>query len=524
MKRINYIAGIALLPLLFSACESLDTDPTDRIIDDYFWKTENDATMAVNGIYRTMAATDYMYLDCATDLAWNEISWEKAHLLGSGSQDPERWAWTTDKWKEAYETIQRTNYFMENIDKVESIAPELKNRLSAEARFIRAMTYSDIMFLWGDVPLAVKTLDLKTGTLTRTPKAEVFDFVIRELKEITPYLPESYDAANKGRVTKGAAKAMLMRAYLRENKYAEAKAMAKEVMDMNLYSLYPNYEKLFKYEGENCSEIILDKQYIATNYSNNLSKLFSPRSCFGNGSIVPLKGLVDAYEMLNGKAITDPTSGYDPYKPYENRDPRLKATILTPGAKMPDGNVFNPLPNQDPVGTDAVDNGNTNTSRTGFNFLKYVNPEDLAESNNNCHNNIILIRYAEVLLSYAESKVETNDIDQSVYDAINEVRKRAGMPEFASGKSMEQLREIIRQERKVEFPLEGLRYFDIRRWKIAEKVIPGQTYGITYTDEKGKLVTIKTETRNFDPKRDYLWPLPLREMNVNKKLEQNPLY
>lgn len=524
MKRINYIAGAVLLPLIFSACESLDTEPTDRIINSYFWKTETDATMAINGIYRSMPGTDYMYLDCATDLAWNEISWEKAHLLGNGSQDAELWSWTSDKWKTAYETIQRVNYFMENIDRVEAISPELKNRLIAEARFLRAMTYSDIIFLWGDVPLATTTLDLKTGTLERDPKAEVFDFVVKELKEIAQFLPEQYDAANVGRITKGAAKSMLMRTYLRENKYAEAKGVAKEVMDMGIYSLYPNYEKLFKYEGENCSEVIFDKQYIATNYSNNVSKMFSPRSCFGNGSIVPLKELVDSYEMLNGKSITDPASGYDPYKPYEGRDPRLKATILTPGAKMPDGNIFNPLPNQEPMGTDAVDNGNTNTSRTGFNFLKYVNPEDLAESNNNCHNNIILIRYAEVLLSYAEAKVETNDIDQSVYDAINAVRKRAGMPGFSSGKSQTELRDIIRQERKVEFPLEGVRYFDIRRWKIAEKVLPGQTYGITYVDAKGNLVTIKTETRQFNPKRDYLWPVPLRELNVNKNLTQNPLY
>ena len=524
MKRINYLSGTILLPFLFSACESLDTEPTDRIIDSYFWKTETDAIMAVNGIYRTIPGTDYMYLDCATDLAWNELSWGKAHLLGNGSQDAELWTWTSDKWKTAYESIQRVNYFMENIDRIESISPELKNRLCAEARFIRAMTYSDIMFLWGDVPLVTTTVDLKTGEMERTPKDQVFNYVITELKDIIQYLPEKYDAANIGRVTKGAARAMLMRAYLRENKYAEVKAVAKEIMDMGLYSLYPSYEKLFKYAGENCSEIIFDKQYIATTYSNDLSKMFSPRSCFGDGSVVPLKSLVDSYEMSNGKAITDPSSGYDPYNPYEGRDPRLKATILTPGAIMPNGSIFNPLPNQEPIGTDAVDNGNTSTSRTGFNFLKYVNPEDLAESNSNCHNNIILIRYAEVLLSYAEAKIETNDIDQSVYDAINAIRKRAGMPEYTAGKSQSELREIVRQERKVEFPLEGIRYFDIRRWKIAEDVLPGQTYGITYVDDKGNLATIKTEVRKFNPDRDYLWPVPLRELNVNKKLTQNPLY
>lgn len=147
--------------------------------------------MAVNGIYRTIPGTDYMYLDCATDLAWNELSWGKAHLLGNGSQDAELWTWTSDKWKTAYESIQRVNYFMENIDRIESISPELKNRLCAEARFIRAMTYSDIMFLWGDVPLVTTTLDLKTGEMERTPKDQVFNYVITELKDIIQYLPEN---------------------------------------------------------------------------------------------------------------------------------------------------------------------------------------------------------------------------------------------------------------------------------------------------------------------------------------------
>lgn len=524
MKKIKYFIGTVLLSFVLASCESLDTEPTDRIIDSYFWKSESDAIMAANGVYNSLAATDYMFLDCATDQAWNDISWGKAHLLGNGSQDAELWTWTADKWKSSYVTIQRANYFMENVDRIEKISGELKNRLCAEVRFIRAMTYDDLINLYGDVPLAKTTLDIKNGQLSRTSRDEVFNYVVAELKDLAQFLPDKYAASETGRVTKGAAKALLMRAYLRANKYAEAKAAAKEVMDMNLYELYSSYEKLFKYAGENCKEVIFDKQYIATTNSHNVSKILSPRSCSGASEIVPLKGLVDAYEMANGKAITDPTSGYDPYQPYKGRDSRLLATVLVPGATMPNGSIFNPLPGQNPVGTDAVDNGNTSTSRTGFHFMKYVNPEDLVESNNNCHNNIILIRYAEVLLSYAEAKVETDDIDQSVYDAINAVRNRAGMPSIETGKSKEQLKEIVRQERKVEFPLEGIRYFDIRRWKTAETIMPGDVYGITYVDANGKLATIKAETRKFNSKRDYLWPIPFRERNVNPNLGQNPLY
>jgi len=525
MKHFNYIAIIILVPFLFGTCESLETKPTDRIISDYFWEKEADAIMAVNGIYRTIPSTDYMYLDCATEMMWNQPTTDRGYYIGNGSFNAgPPWTWQSTKWEEAYESIQRTNFFLENIDRIENISSELKNRLCAEARFIRALYYSDISFLYGDVPLAITTLDIKNGALPRAPRSQVVEFVYSELKEIAQYLPERYDAANTGRVTKGAAKALLMRAYLRENRYQEAKVAAKEVMDMGVYSLYPSYENLFKYVGENCSEVIFDKQFIASTYSNSVSRLFSTRSSLGTSTIVPLKALVDAYEMSNGKKITDPDSGFDPYNPYENRDPRLKMTILTPGDLMQNGLPFNPYPGQTPVGTDAIDNGLIQTSRTGFNFKKYVNEEDLAQSNNNCHINIIHIRYAEVLLSYAEAKVETDDIDQSVYDAINEIRVRAGVPQIDSGKSKDELREIVRHERMVEFPLEGVRYFDIRRWRIAEIVVPGRAYGMTYVNSEGELVTAFAETRAFNPQRDYLWPIPIREMNVNPNLVQNPNY
>lgn len=519
-----YILCIFVLTMTINACSKLETDPTDRIISKAYWKTDEDAIKAVNGIYSTIPALDYIYLDCASDIAWNELSYERAHLLGNGSQNAELFTWATDKWRASYETIQRVNTLLENISSVENIDENLEKRLVAEARFIRAMTYSDMSFLWGDVPLVKTTLDIKTGNVSRTKKEEVLNFVFEELKFIQEDLPENYGSDDTGRVTKGAARAMLMRAYLRENMYGEAKVVAKEIMDMGIYSLYPDYGNLFKYAGQNTSEVIFDKQYIPTTYNNNLSNIFSPRSSFGRSSIVPLKDLVDSYQMTNGLNINDPGSGYDPYAPYLNRDPRLDATIWTPGSKLYTGEFFKPYPNQEPLGTDAIDNGNQYTSKTGFNFKKYVNSEDLAESNANSSNNIILIRYAEVLLSYAEAKIETNDIDASVYQAINDVRVRAGMPSVISGRSQSELRNIVRHERKVEFPLEGLRYFDVRRWGIAEKVISGQTYGFTYLNKAGKLDTIKAEYRKFNPTRDYLWPISQRELNVNPNLNQNPGY
>jgi hypothetical protein len=155
--------------------------------------------------------------------------------------------------------------------------------------------------------------------------------------------------------------------------------------------------------------------------------------------------------------------------------------------------------------------------------------------------NIMLVRYAEVLLMYAEAKIEKGELDQSVYDAINAVRIRAGLPEIASGKSQDELRKIVRQERKVEFPFEGLRFFDLRRWKIAEDVMPGALYGRPLRDYESSFIPTFDEngmphydaygdelrqfdTRNFNPARDYLWPIPQKELDINSNLKQNPGY
>ena len=144
----------------------------------------------------------------------------------------------------------------------------------------------------------------------------------------------------------------------------------------------------------------------------------------------------------------------------------------------------------------------------------------------NCGINIILIRYAEVLLTYAEAKIEADQIDQSVADAINEVRQRAdvNMPPLTAIGSREEMRDIVRHERMVELAFEGLRYIDIRRWKIAENVIPGKLYGMTYTDDSGTLQTIQIQSfeKTFDKSRDYLWPVPQKERDINSALTQNP--
>jgi starch-binding outer membrane protein, SusD/RagB family len=188
---------------------------------------------------------------------------------------------------------------------------------------------------------------------------------------------------------------------------------------------------------------------------------------------------------------------------------------------LPGGTIFHPAPNS---GTpDAV--GNTYiASTTGFNIKKYINTEDFANPSNNGIN-IILIRYAEVLLTYAEAKIESNAIDQSVYDAINAIRNGrtdVSLPAIAGNLSPDELRTIVRQERVVELAFEGLHLQDIRRWKTAESVVPGPVYGITYNDNGTSKIIQVAVNRIFDAGKHYLWPIPQTERDQDPNLEPNP--
>jgi hypothetical protein len=225
--------------------------------------------------------------------------------------------------------------------------------------------------------------------------------------------------------------------------------------------------------------------------------------------------------MQNGKKITDPESGFDVDNPYENRDPRLKFSVFVKGSQLYNGQIYDPTPGS---GTNDEIGGTYLATSLGYNIKKYVNQEDFGDPSN-CSINIILIRYAEVLLTYAEAKIELNEIDQSVYDAINTIRSRPdiNLPLIESGKSQNELRDIVRHERMVELAFEGHRLFDLRRWKNADMEIPGYVEGMTYKNSLGEYVTIKIDgfLKVFEQKH-YLWPIPKKEIDLNPNLSQNP--
>ena len=536
--KTKLLRNLALLSLIAMAgCDEalLDTTPTDTLSDETFWKSQQDAVNAVNAIYPYLPGVGEMQWDIMSDIGSSLSPGSNTATVEKGEQNASM-AYFNGFWDNAYRGVRAASTFLGNVDRVKQADPRFSDalaaRLSAEARVIRAFQYVRLVTLFGDVPLVTKPLELpETKELTRTEASKIWDFVDSELTQAARDLPLRYTGADIGRVTRGAALAMNARAMLYAGRWERAAAASKAVMDLGVYSLYPSYRNLFSYAAEGNGEVILDRQYAQGLIAHEFFFDYAPRTMNGEVGISPTRTLVDAYETVNGLAITqDPT--YDPLNPYANRDPRLDYTLFlpafsdrVPGEMLYNNRRYDPRPGS---GTADEVERDFRRTKTGFNTQKYVNQEDMLDRRNSGIN-FILIRYADVLLMYAEAKIELGQIDASVYDAINQVRQRADVkqPPITTGKTQAEMRRIVRQERMVELAMEGLRFFDLRRWRTAHEVMRGPIPGLRYIRAGASQVSTLSYggvIRSFNPSRDYLWPLPSQELVLNPNLTQNPGY
>lgn len=522
MKRLIYLfAGI----LLLSSCSDfLERNPLSEIANENFWNTDTDALAALNGCYSDWFwIDDVIYLDCCSDNSYNPFSWEGYQVQATGLATPNDYGYSYFSFK----TIVKCNNFLANIDRPE-MDETLRARYKAEARFLRAWRYFLIVTLYGDAPLFTDVLDIDEANLPRNPKSEIIAFIIKELDEASKDLPLSYSGSDAGRVTRGAALALKARMEIFDGQYSACASTCQSIMNLGCYSLVDNYVDVFTEAYERSAEVVLDVEYEESTYNSWVLGVVPPASAGGWSSLNPTQSLVDAYECIDGKTI-DESELYDPKEPYKNRDPRLDATIVYPGCWY-NGAYLNPIDPADPTGDYYAPYGR---SKTGYYPRKYVYQPDIFNDIWATGLNGIVIRYAEVLLTYAEAKIESNSIDESVYSAINTVRLRAGMPEVDRSvySSQAKLRELIRRERRVELALEGIRWFDICRWKIGEEVMPGPVYGAllgTVDPDTGALgltdERIYVETRYFDPAKNYLWPIPQSIIDATPAITQNPGY
>jgi starch-binding outer membrane protein, SusD/RagB family len=534
-----------LLPLLIgTGCKKLDLAPIDRFTELTFWQSDDNVNNALNSVYGGLySSQSYFYNEALSDNAVTKSGVNTgADAIASGNFTPTLPRFIND-WSGYYAGIKSSNIFLENVDKNTTLATDLKERMKAEARFIRAWHHFNLSKWWGDVPLVTKDVSAdEAKTIARSAKADVIKFVLDELDAITSVLPtnDQYAIADNGRITRGAALALKARVLLYEgNRMPEVVAICEDLMNNQsqngTYSLVPNYTSLFSDKDINRknNESMLSLQFVPTLKTWGEYIDFAPISVGARtNNLAPTQELVDTYRMLNGKAIDEAGSDYDENDPYKDRDPRLTATIVYHlyTWRNPD-NSTRTIYIKPGTGTttaekaDEYSNAGQGTP-TGYYWRKYFDPNYSApgfSSGLKLH----LIRWAEVLLMYAEAKNSLGAFDAAVWDAtIKPIRARAGftLPAALNFPGSGDLTQIIRDERRVEFAMEGLRIDDIRRWKIAETVLNGFAHGAKYNDPTIDNGYLRVQQRTFDPAKHYLWPVPTAERALNGNLSQNNGY
>lgn len=544
MKNIYRTLMILITAQLFFSCE-LDRLPTDSVIDEEFWKSEQDFVLACNSFYPDLPG--YSSRDLSSDICYNG----SPNNISSGTYLP-----TNDfgPWDDAYKKIATANKVILNAQKnLYSIEEAIVNRYEGEARFFRALQYYDLLRSYGGVPIVERLLDLSSEELyaPRNTRAQVVEFILKDLDFAILHLPLPSKLKNGeiGRFTKTAALTLKSRVALYEGtrqKYREkgeykallqqAADAAYEVIESGEHELYRssgndpvlNFQECFIYEGEGSKETILANRYQKPwrKHSNSQSLL--------RGGAGPTRAIVDAFLCKDGLPvdISEQFQGYEtPASEFQNRDARMRATLYVPFEDM----AWNGSPSQAQfVG---------GTSMTGYTWKKMAVREDAVALESDL--DAIIIRYAEVLLNYAEAKYELADhiSNEDLDISINELRRRVGMieltNEFIQGNNAANvklsMREEIRRERLVELANEGFRYDDLLRWGIAQDVLPKALVGIPDLREYYKLVSANiwkkvkngfvelqpAADRTFEDKH-YLWPLPLVQLALNENLEQNP--
>lgn len=548
MKRTYriFIAAI-LIAGVFSACKKLVRLPETELTDETFWNTESDLMNAANRMYQQLAGytIDNRADDNVNQGGLNQVSNGNRGVPG-----------TSDDWRVPYQHIFTANNILEKGTRAK-VSDAIKNRYFAEARFFRAYAYFNLVQKYGNVPLILKTLGVNAPELSMpsTDRLLVVQSMYDDLDFAATWLPTraALAATQYGRVTKSAAWALKARIALNEGtrlkffgiadyqKHLQIAVDASTQVMGQGHRLFANYQGMFTHDGEGVAntENVFVKLYGGT---AGIGLVHNTSRDLENGRIAPTRNLIrlflyrdglPAFNTDNTPSVTKsplfvPEANEVSYNTVlDNRDPRINTLVFRSGEQA----------YQRPWVP-----GTSLGSRSAFAGKKGFNAQDWA-TNNNSTVHKPLIRYAEVLLIFAEAKYELNE---SISDAdldlsTNLLRTRAGLNvrltnAFVSANSLS-MREEIRRERTVELSLEGFRYGDLIRWKTAENVLPKPLLGAKFNaaewvgtvastlvlNADGILVVENANNRTFNPQRDYLYPVPLQEISLSgNNIKQNP--
>ncbi|PIF71525.1 RagB/SusD family nutrient uptake outer membrane protein [Flavobacterium sp. 2] len=552
-KKIFILTSFLMIITSFTSCseDPLDKVPLDSYTDATVWNDLKLAEAFANNLYTVLPSTQHNWnnrtnrswiLSTACDEAFNNFNDYDIWTLNSGALTPDN-ANDFDIWKPTYATIQNCNIFLSRIDKVPG-DDATRNRLKGEVIFLRAYSYFKLISDYGGVPLITVPFDLNSNfKVDRSSYDQCVDFIVTELDKSAELLPLT--ATSLGKITKGAALAIKSRTLLYAaspqwntsndlNKWKKASDAAKAVMDLNLYQLYDKkYEDLFTTDNSEiiCSRLSSkDPQWSAF---NGVEMFNSPSGFHGWANFAPSQSHIDAYGTADGKDISDPTSGYNPQKPYVNRDPRFYKNIVYDGRAYGKPEFFKDRYDVGSSnkaefyegGLDSPQGWDTwNASKTRYTFRKYCDTTYNYNSETQTNKAWIISRLGEIYLNYAEAQFKLGN-EGTAIQYLNVIRKRAGITIPLAGLTGTSLEKKIRNERQVELCLEGFRYYDVRRWKIAEDTENKPLMGVVITknsDGSKTYTYTKVQERIFKPQH-YLLPIPRDETN-RTSLAQNPGY
>lgn len=573
--------------LYSTSCDTdfLNVKPEDRFNETAVWQDPGLVEAFVNEMYRGLNhGLRELMLGSLVDESqfihnYGSTQIVQSNLTSGDIGSFDRGDFEEFNWPVLYARIRQINIFLENIDEVEFDDEEWKERLKGEVHFLNAYFYHNLVRLYGGVPLVTKAYDLQDEfMISRSSLQECIDYIVEEAELAASLLPAEYasGAGDIGRATKGAALALKARILLyaasdlyndpswatgygnpelisttgdRTAKWQAAKAAAKEVMDLGLYSLQDTDDPVKDYTDlfllKDSKEAIFSRYFIKNRgwEDGALPGLANGPNGYHNwGGNTPIQELVDDYEMTDGTKF-DWNNAAHASAPYENRDPRFEASILYDQA------LWRPRPSDvvsiDPVGKIIIRNVETapgvwtpgvdtrdgpiedwNGGYSGYYLRKFIDPavvHEYAAAGGNQEAPWHFFRYGEILLNYAEACIELGEEDEAKIH-LNMLRDRAGMPDITE--SGQALVDRYRNERRIELAFEQHRYFDIRRWMIAPEAMGRNANGIVITDPLAGPVEYsrnKIQDRAWNDKM-YFLPIILDEMNRNTELIQNPFY
>lgn len=506
----KYIFFIYLLIAGGCSKQFLTRDSLTQLGQSSFWKTSQDALLGINGIYDVLqdralysgnlnGNAGLPMFDDFGDNCYNSYKFEGPGNFMIANIDPSA-SFFDGLWVSCYKGIARANTAIENISMIPAanISDSGKRQLLGQAYFLRALFYMNLAEYYKDVPLILKTQTLDQAYVPKNSYQEVAAQIVTDLQAAANALPTVYPAEQYGYATKGAALGLLARFYLFNQQYQSVLDVTSTLLGMG-YSLNPGYSQLFTSQGEYSKEIVFSVRFVQ-NASNN-GELFSATfTAVPKVDEQPMPNLVKDYYCTDGLPIAQ-SPLFSATNEKSNRDPRLAATVYF---------------NKDTflIDTKTVFKGNT---ATRYGLKKYIR-NSASSTGIGVYapggQDFIVIRYADVLLMRAEAMVELNQLS-GVYPLVDLVRARVSMPKVeaveGSALSQDQLRTVVRHERRVELACEGLRFFDLQRWgqmaqsfqRAVNDNIPG--YAPVYRNAKSAI-----------------FPIPQPELDANSSLVQNP--